>query len=651
MNSQNQSSRGSGRSSRSLLNAIVGFLVLGSLAMVFVRNFGRKPSESVEDPTNRKMIRNLVDSEELILSLTPQLKGLSTSALNLNVPDHNSDALFHDDWTCLGLAPIDQQREVANSSLVSIANYDWPVASQSTKSTSTELKVWPELFAEIEFFEHCKFYLIDGHFDDASPGLFVTHMGFSGLAKTLNGNWRAISAKQTVVWRSNDEAPKVGSDWRIVDWQTKYLNFQEGPQLLFEETLDLALPDREQYYKARNGLHNEYVIQAVSTGRIKLPVEKYRRYFYVTAAGQHPALSVVDVDNDGWDDLYVMIRWGNNQLLHNQGDGTFVENARKFGLDVGGVSAGGIFADFDNDGDSDLMLGRSLERTVLLMNEDGHFKDRTEELVSEPLPYLVTSVSAADYNGDGLLDVYLSTYGMPADRKQGAERWSADFLNKEQAVEVLRRFDDPVIGYNRFLNAIGPPNVLLVNRGGGKFEVSPENEKLQLWLNSLQATWCDYDNDGDPDLYVANDFAPDALFRNDDGVFVEIAQQAGGPTMTGFGMGASWGDYDNDGRQDLYVSNMYSKAGMRITEQIPGLDERFRRSADGNRLYRNICDASIGDKFELVSNNQQEGLQVANAGWSWGGQFLDIDNDTELDIYVTSGYRTAPKEVATEIDL
>ena len=91
---------------------------------------------------------------------------------------------------------------------------------------------------------------------------------------------------------------------------------------------------------------------------------------------------------------------------------------------------------------------------------------------------------------------------------------------------------------------------------------------------------------------------------------------------------------------------MYSKAGMRITGQIPDLDHRFRMSADGNRLFRNN-----GQKFELVSANQQQGIEVNKAGWSWGGQFVDFDNDANLDLYVTSGYRTAPRQIATDVDL
>ena len=200
---------------------------------------------------------------------------------------------------------------------------------------------------------------------------------------------------------------------------------------------------------------------------------------------------------------------------------------------------------------------------------------------------------------------------------------------------------------DHYLDAVGPPNVLLINRGEGRFGVASESRQLAVWRNTLQATWADFDTDGDPDLYVANDFAPDNLFRND-GIegFVDVTREVAGDAMMGFGMGASWGDYDNDGRQDLYVSNMYSKAGMRIAAQVDGVDRQLLRSTEGNILFRNS-----GTSFDQVSGLQAPALTVAKAGWSWGGQFIDVDNDADLDLYVSSGFFTAPPPVASDVDL
>jgi hypothetical protein len=96
---------------------------------------------------------------------------------------------------------------------------------------------------------------------------------------------------------------------------------------------------------------------------------------------------------------------------------------------------------------------------------------------------------------------------------------------------------------------------------------------------------------------------------------------------------------------------MHSDAGLRITAQVPNLDPRFRRAAEGNLLFRNAGKALGGKVFKLVSGLEASALQVANAGWSWGGQFGDLDNDGFQDIYVSSGHLTAPQQIASGADL
>ena len=134
------------------------------------------------------------------------------------------------------------------------------------------------------------------------------------------------------------------------------------------------------------------------------------------------------------------------------------------------------------------------------------------------------------------------------------------------------------------------------NRGDGTFEDVTEASGMSENNNrfTFACGWCDYDNDGWPDLYVANDFGRKNFYRNNrDGTFHDIAAQLGVEDF-GAGMSVSWFDYNNDGRQDLYVTNMYSAAGTRVTAQdvfLPGVDPKiraaYRKHASGNSLFQN----------------------------------------------------------------
>jgi hypothetical protein len=111
-------------------------------------------------------------------------------------------------------------------------------------------------------------------------------------------------------------------------------------------------------------------------------------------------------------------------------------------------------------------------------------------------------------------------------------------------------------------------------------------------------------------------------------------------------MAATLGDYDNDSREDLYISNMFSKAGTRVTNSIQTLDSRFSKMAQGNTLFHNE-----GNRFRAVSGTEPDEMHVQRTGWSWGSQFVDIDNDGWQDLAVSNGYFTAPDPHAIAVDL
>ena len=147
------------------------------------------------------------------------------------------------------------------------------------------------------------------------------------------------------------------------------------------------------------------------------------------------------------------------------------------------------------------------------------------------------------------------------------------------------------------------------------------------------AAFADLDEDGDLDLYVANDFGENAYYRNDGNRFEYIAEQAG-LKDPGFGMGVSFGDPDNDGDLDLHITNMSSTAGKRILARLyPDAhpDGQFLdKLASGNSVYENLGDGTFRDMSAKLGGFP--------AGWAFGGGFLDFDNDGWEDIYTPNGF-------------
>ena len=502
-----------------------------------------------------------------------------------------------------------------------ITRQRWKVAP-AEQFYGSDIQLWGPLLVAVDSWDYAAFHIETGHFLDAEETIYQARVRFDASAQTQDGERAQIRAWLVIDWQQGEDAT-----WRIRRWETESLEMLTREYALFAEVLDAALPHDEDRVRARFSRHAALVRQSFSDSAFVAP----HRYFTRQAFDRHPGISVVDIDGDGYDDLYIAVRQGRNMLLHNGGDGTFSERTAQYGLDVEHHTAAALFADFDNDGDPDVFLGRTLAPSLYMVNEDGHFV--TRDLGDGVLPLLVASISAADYNGDGLLDVYFSTYAARmllkavATASQGV--LLADFLPADHA-RTLYDLSRDRIGHLIY-DAPGPPNVLLRNLGDGRFAAT-----AAVWRNTLQATWADYDRDGDPDLYLANDFAANNLLRNDGGVLVDVTAESGAADP-GFGMGASWADYDGDGRQDLYVTNMHSSAGRRITEAA---GSAFAPLARGNSLLRNGREG-----FTLVADSS-----VEDGGWGWGGQFLDFDNDGDLDIYALSGYYTPPSEVALPED-
>jgi hypothetical protein len=330
----------------------------------------------------------------------------------------------------------------------------------------------------------------------------------------------------------------------------------------------------------------------------------------------HNGLAVGDVNGDGLDDLYVCMPNGiPNRLYIQQPDGSAKECAAEYGVDWLDDTKSAIIADFDNDGDADLAL--ALGPTILVMRQqEGRFVPSNGLRSATTASFY--SLACADYDGDGDLDLF----GVRYVKTRYGE-------NVPQPLHDARN---------------GPTNHLLRNDGDkGWTDVTAssglgsDNARF-----SLAAAFSDLDDDGDPDLVIANDFGTKQLWQNDGGHFSEIASAAGVEDR-GAGMGVAIGDANNDGRLDLYFSNMFSAAGRRIAFQ----DQFQRNEAAGPRAaLQNLSFGNSlllnkgGMKFEDVSRSSETYF----GRWAWGALFADYDNDGHEDLHVPNGFVTSPLE-------
>ena len=414
------------------------------------------------------------------------------------------------------------------------------------------------------------------------------------------------------------------------------LQASSAPATLFVERLE-ELTDEDTTVDLRASIHEAHVAASLADPSTEpdLPFGGFEH----EAFDRHPGLALADVDGDGWDEILVVARWGDNRLLKRQADGQYADVAAAWGLAEHHQASAPLFVDLDGDGDLDLFLGRALGPSLVLLQEGGRF-DPPETPWLDELTF-VSSVAAADVDGDGRQDLYVATYAA-SKLERVLEAWermgrSGDpvlegALPAEVAAELGQRLAADEVQF--YVDRPGPPNALLLNRGD-RFE----RQWVGDWRNTYQASFSDLDDDGDPDLYLANDFGPNQLLWNEDGVFVD-GTEATGSADFGFGMGVGFGDVDGDGAEDLYVSNMYSSAGNRVLADLPDIDERIRKSAAGNTLLLNR-----GHQRWEVSD-----APVQQASWSWGGQLVDLDLDGQRDLYVPNGYYTAPASQSRDHD-
>lgn len=305
-------------------------------------------------------------------------------------------------------------------------------------------------------------------------------------------------------------------------------------------------------------------------------------------------VATADFDRDGRLDLFIAEERGHSRLYRNAGNGKFSDVTEGSGLENLERVSGSYVADYDNDGCKDLLILRNHLSSLLFHNGcDGTFTDVTRKagLFRENLPS--TGAVWLDYDNDGHLDLYLLLTGR---FDQGYVPSRGDYENAES-------------------------NRMFRNLGDGTFEDVTEKIGVGDRGLGLAAAVTDFDNDGDQDIYIANDMQRNVLYENQgDGTFRNIAREAGVDDI-GNGMGVSIGDVDSDGWMDMYLTN--------ISAPPP---PRFAESAQSNRLFVNRGDGTFEDVHKAR-------LGPDITGWGWNSFFFDYDNDSYLDIYVINGFR------------
>ncbi len=323
-------------------------------------------------------------------------------------------------------------------------------------------------------------------------------------------------------------------------------------------------------------------------------------------ASMGAAVSIVDFDNDGWDDIYVSNsgEGSHNALYRNLGNGTFVDVADKVGLgDVNkpgtGVTMGAVWGDYDNDGYEDVLIYK-WGKPELYHNDGGkHFTRVTEQAGLPPWVNANTAIWF-DYDNDGKLDLFLGGY-----YPENVNLW-----NLKTTKIMPDSFEYAQNGGRKYL---------FHNLGNGKFEEVSEKMGIQSRRWSLAAVAADLRGTGYPDLFVANDYGVSELYFNEGGHgFREVGKQTGVGYAPKSGMTASIGDILNQGRYSIFVSNI-SEEGVLV---------------QGNNLWMPEP-GTAGDsiKYENMANS----MGVELGGWSFGTQFGDLNNDGYLDIYEVNG--------------
>ncbi len=539
------------------------------------------------------------DTEAFSEAAQQQLSVLATELEKRTLAKTSLETVLSRDFECAWLRPSilpeihrDSRTVVRRLTTPSPAAEPSPLRSvDAFKSAVSRLPGSPSLRDY-----HVKLKMTNVELHASSAGTVVFAEAY-GTDRNKVAQW---TATWKCAWALENNAPPRLSSIQVTDYEEAE-NLATGPWL----------HDQTEFVIGSTVSYREQLVQGMDEW-----LRRLEGRLNVSRLG-HNGIAVGDVDGDGREDIYVCQSGGlPNRLYRQQSDGSARDISQQSGVDFWDDTTCALLVDFDNDGDQDLALATIAGGLILENDGGGRFRQRAYI----PECQNAFSLTAADYDQDRRLDLYVGRY------------WPTTENRGEIPIPVPY-FD----GQN------GGRNVLLRNTGGWRFEDATAAAGLDVnnTRYTMAAAWEDIDDDGDVDLYVANDFGKNCLYENNGGRFRNIAADAGVEDIAS-GMSVSFADYDHDNRLDIYVSNMFSSAGNRIAYQRQ-YDDRFhpegvaslRRMARGNSLFRNAGDRTFRD-VSLAS-------RTTRGRWAWGSIFADINNDGWDDLLVLNGNITAEK--------
>ena len=496
------------------------------------------------------------------------------------------------DFSGVSLASI--QSRLVRSGPINVWKNSFPETTVSNETFLRDLKAYLSPFSQIFTAE----FQITGI--EANLPRIVMRIRYDLVASGANFHREQRTGYWELEWQEDD------SHYFLKHWKALDETCSRTTAPAFADIASIAL-GRNPSYKDQL-LHGSDYWRTVLDGACGIDVYA------------HNGVCVGDIDNDGFDDLYICQPAGlPNRLYRNLGDGTFEDITDSSGVGVLDNTSCALFVDIDNDGRQDLVVVRT-DGPVLFLNQgNGKFRQKVDAFkFATPPRGTFTGAAAADYDRDGWLDLYFCLYNF----YQGTGQY---------------RYPLPYFDANN-----GPPNFLLRNNRDATFtDVTAE---AGLDQNNTRYSFCcgwnDYNRDGWPDLYVVNDFGRKNLYRNNgNGTFTDVAAETGVEDV-GAGMSVCWFDYNNDGVEDLYVANMWTAAGERISTQEnfqpsapPGTRALYQKHAMGNSLLRNN-----GNRFADVTGSASVGM----GRWAWSSDAWDFDHDGFLDLYIANGMVSGP---------